>query len=101
MASLKPNKPNTFKGRRDELEVRAWLYQVKQYLFLVEIGNLAGITEETKVNYASTFLEGTAAAWWYTLVDSNTVPKTWDDFEKAVINEFVPLDSNRRSRDRL
>lgn len=101
MSSLKPNKPNTFKGRRDELEVRAWLYQVKQYLFLVAIDNSTGITEDTKVNFASTFLEGTAAAWWYTLVGSNSVPTTWDDFEKAVINEFVPLDSNRRSRDKL
>ena len=100
-SSIKPNKPSPFLGRRDEFEVRTWIYQVKQYLWLVEVGNLTGLTEETKISFASTFFQGTAAAWWYTLVNSNSIPKTWVEFEEAIIAEFVPFDSVQRSRDKL
>lgn len=59
------------------------------------------LTVETKISFAATFFSGTAAAWWYTLVGAGTVPTTWDDFEKVIIEEFVPFDSTQRSRDRL
>lgn len=36
---LKPNKPERFDGRRDAFVVNAWLYQVKQYLALAQVGN--------------------------------------------------------------
>lgn len=101
MTSIKPNKPRPFIGNRDEFEVRTWIYQVKQYLSLVEVGHPTGLTQETKISFASTFFQGTAAAWWYTLVNSNIIPTTWEDFEKAIITEFVPFDSVQRSRDKL
>jgi len=83
MTSIKPNKPRTFLGKRDELEVRTWIYQIKQYLALVEVGNATPLSEETKISFAATFFADTAAAWWYTLVGSNSIPMTWDDFERA------------------
>ena len=98
--SIKPNKPSPFLGRREEFEVRTWIYQVKQYLSLVEVGNLTGLTEETKISFASTFFQGTDAARWYTLVNSNSIPKTWVEFEEAIIAEFVPFDSVQRSRNK-
>lgn len=101
MTSIKPNKPRPFYGKRDEFEVRTWIYQVKQYLALVEVGHLTGLTQETKISFASTFFAGTAAAWWYTLVNSSTIPTTWEAFEKAIIDEFIPFDSVQRSRDKL
>ena len=101
MASLKPNKPVTFDGKRDEFTVRTWIYQVKQYLNLVQVGTELNLDDPTKISFAATFLSGTAAAWWYTRVGSNTVPNTWNDFENALLQEFVPFDSVQRSRDKL
>ena len=101
MASLKPNKPGSFDGKRDEFTVRTWLYQVKQYLALVQVGNALNLDDPTKISFAATFLSGTAAAWWYTLVASNTIPTTWGEFENAICQEFVPFDSVQRSRDKL
>jgi len=101
MTSIKPNKPRAFLGKRDEFEVRTWIYQVKQYLALVDVGNENPLSAETKISFAATFFSGTAAAWWYTLVGTNTIPTTWEEFENALIAEFVPFDSVQRSRDKL
>ena len=47
------------------------------------------------ISLAATFLSGTAVAWRYTRVGSNTVPNCSTDFEA-----FVHFDSVQRSRDR-
>ena len=101
MAALKPNKPCVYEGQRDEYSVRAWLYQVSQYLSLVQVGNLVPLDEATKISYASTFFAGNAASWWYTITVSNSIPTTWAAFEALVVKEFVPSDSVQRSRDKL
>lgn len=101
MATLKPNKPSTFTGKRDEYAVRTWIYQVKQYLTLIQVGNSQNLDDPTKISFAATFFSGTAAAWWFTRVASNTVPNTWDAFENCLIQEFVPFDSVQCSRDKL
>ncbi len=77
------------------------MYQVKQYLDLVQVGSELSLDDPTKISFAATFLTGTAAAWWYTRVGSNTVPNTWNAFENAIYQEFVPFDSVQRSRDKL
>ena len=101
MASLKPNKPEKFNGRRDQFTVRSWLYQVRQYLELIEVGNEMNLDDSTKISFAASFFSGTAATWWFTKVETNTVPTTWTAFENAVTHEFVPSDSIQRSRDRM
>ena len=101
MSIFKPNKPSTFDGSRDELVIRTWIYQVDQYLKLVQVGGTVALNDETKISFASTFMTGTAAAWWYTLVVSNTIPKTWAEFQNAIFQEFVPFDSTQRARDKL
>jgi len=101
MASLKPNKPSTYDGKRDELSVRTWLYQIQQYLMLTEVGNGQELTDQVKIAFATSYMTSTAATWWYTLVSSNTAPQTWQDFEIAVTQEFIPFDSVQRSRDKL
>ena len=101
MPIFKPNKPSTFDGSRDELVIRTWIYQVDQYLKLVQVGGTVALNDETKISFASTFMTGTAAAWWYTLVVSNTIPKTWAEFQNAIFQEFVPFDSTQRARDKL
>ena len=101
MASLKPSKPSNFDGKRDEFTVRTWMYQVKQYLALVQVGNALNLDDQTKISFATTFLSGTAATWWYTLVASNNIPTTWQEFENAICQEFVPFGSAQRARDKL
>lgn len=100
--TLKPNKPEPFGGKRDFLTVNTWLYKVEQYLALVQISNPAApLTEGNRIMYASTLLTGTAAVWWYTVVQSNLSPGTWIELKAAVVREFVPEDHIRRVRYKL
>lgn len=100
--NLKPNKPESYDGRRDFLVVNTWLYKVEQYLVLVQLSNPGvQLTEGNRILYASTFLTGTAAVWWYTLVQSKWPPTTWEQFKAKVVAEFVPEDHVRRARERL
>ena len=59
------------------------------------------LTEKNKVLFASTFLSGNAAVWWYTLVQTHFAPTSWEDFKTGVVKEFVLEDHVRRARDRL
>ncbi len=54
-----------------------------------------------RISFASSFLTGTAANLWYTVVAGNRSPATWEEFEGAIWNEFIPFDSEQRSRDTL
>eukprot|EP00171_Calliarthron_tuberculosum_P005965 IDg5965t1 len=51
--------------------------------------------------FASTFLAESAAIWWYTLIQSNQGPASWEAFKIAIKTEFVPADHVRRARDKL
>ena len=100
--NLKPAKPGSYEGKRDSLTVETWLYQVEQYLALVQIGAPSTpINDVTKISYASSLFTQTAATWWYMLVQGGNVPGNWEAFKIAVRTEFVPQDSSRRARDRL
>lgn len=101
MSILKPNKPQLFEGKRDEFQVRAWIYKLEQYLSLIQVGNLVPLDEPTKINFAATFFTGNASTWWYNLVHCNNIPVTWDAFKQAVFTEFVPFDSSQRAREKL
>ena len=101
MSFMKPNKPGSFDGTRDAMTVRAWLHSVEKYLRLIQVGQATQISAETAVDFASTFMTGTAANWWYTIVHEGKVPPTWEAFKLLVETEFVPQDSVIRARDRL
>ena len=102
MSLLKPKKPENFYGKRDQFAVQSWLYQMKQYITLVQIGpNAVVIDEPTQVSFASSFFTDNAANWWYTIVAANQVPRTWSNFENMVKHEFIPVDSVRQTRDKL
>ena len=102
MASLKPSKPEIFEGKRDSLAVNSWLYQVDTYLNLLALSSPElNLTDEIKIQFASTLLKSNAANWYYMRVQAGDVPNTWDDFKNGVRNEFVPQDNTRRQRDKL
>jgi hypothetical protein len=100
--NLKPAKPSPYDGKRDSLTVNTWLYQVEQYLALVQVGSPeTPINDGTKISYASSLFTQTAATWWYIMVQAGSMPGSWEAFKLAVRSEFVPKDSSRRARDRL
>ena len=102
MAMIKPNKPECFDSKRDQLAVETFLYQVKQYLLLIQIDHPdVALTDSTEVSFASTFLKHTGASWGYVKAQCNQVPDTWAEFENALRTEFIPHDSIRRARDKL
>ena len=56
MATIKPNKPECFDSKRDQLADETFLYQVKQYLLFIQIGNPdVALRDSRKVSFASTF----------------------------------------------
>jgi Retrotransposon gag protein len=100
--NIKPAKPGAYEGKRDSLTVETWLYQVEQYLALVQVGAPeTPLDDVTKIMYASSLFTQTAATWWYMLVQGGSVPAGWDAFKVAVRTEFIPQDSSRRARDKL
>ncbi len=102
MTSLKPSKPDVYEGKRDALAVNSWIYQVETYLNLLVMSNPElNLTEEMKVQYASTLLKKNAANWYYMKVHSNNIPQTWEEFRNEIQAEFVPQDSIRRQRDKI
>ncbi len=80
--SLKPKKPNTYSGERDSVRVRAWIYQIEKYRELIEICAAVGLNDATKITYAASFFTEAAELWWYSIVEANSVPMTWQDFKK-------------------
>ena len=101
MSFMKPNKPNCFDGTRDALTVRSWLHSVEKYLRLIQVGQENQISAQVAVDFASTFMTGTAANWWFTIVSENKTPPTWESFKLLVETEFVPQDSVVRARDKM
>lgn len=100
--ALKPNKPETFDGKRDFLAVTTWLFKIQLYLSFSALSNPnAEISDENRILFTSSYMIGTVATWWYTMIRSGQTPTTWDAFRTIVLNEFVPADHVRRSRDRL
>lgn len=100
--NIRPNKPDSFDGRRDFLMLSSWLYKVAQYLTLIHVSNpTTPIPDETRVTFASSFLTSTASIWWFTIVQSGNVPSSWSDFKSLVLQEFVPSDHQTRARDKL
>ena len=99
---LKPNKPEPYNGKRDFLVVNTWIYKLEQYMLLLQVNNpTQPLSEANKIMFASTFLTGTASVWWFTLVQSNAMPTTWEDFKATLSREFVPEDHVRRAREKL
>ncbi len=57
------------------------MYQVEKYLELIEIGAAVGLNDASKITYAASFFTEAAELWWYSIVEANSVPTTWQDFK--------------------
>lgn len=100
--TLRPKQPETYEGKRDFLTVNTWIYKLEQYIALQAVVNpTLDFNDGNKILFATTFLSGSAAIWWYSTVRANQAPITWDGFKNALVAEFVPTDHIRRARDKL
>ena len=62
MVNLKPNKPESFAGKRDSVTVNAWLYQVEKHLNLLQMSSPDMLIDGSiRLSFASTLLSGNAA----------------------------------------
>lgn len=98
-AAVRPPKPDTFGGRREE-NVETWLFQVKQYLDLCKIED-----EKTQVQMAAAFLKDTAAVWWRNRLTSSLADlgglNTWSVFQTTLAGQFKPVNASKQARDRM
>lgn len=99
--NIKPKRPDAYDGKRDHMTVEAWIYSVESYLKLVQLGSTVAISDNDKMTFAATLFSGSAANWWFVVVQSNQVPETWIEFLSRIREEFVPFDAERLARDRL
>ncbi len=62
MSLLKRKKPGNVDGTRDQFVVNSWLFQMKQYLTLIQVeNNAAQLDDPTIVTFASSLFTGVAA----------------------------------------
>lgn len=100
--NLRPKKPEAFKGRRDFRVVNTRIFDIEQYLALINLNNPnVPIPDENRIRFVSTFLKGSAAIWWINRVSTASTPSSWMEFKRAIIQEFVPAVHGKRARDKL
>lgn len=95
--NLKPKKPEAYDGKKNYLTVSTWLYNVKQYLFLSQLNaNHGAIADASKFAFASFYMTNSAAVQWYSVVTQGVVLDTWEQFNNAVMHDFVPVNHVKR-----
>ena len=96
----KPNQPASFYGGKDADTLDSWLFSVEQYFALVGMRS-----EEQKVQYAGTYLRGSALIWFRsatsTQVSEAMRVTTWERFAREIRLNFCPLNRSKLARDRL
>ena len=86
---FKPSKPESFDGLRDALVVNTWIYQVEIYFNLMIMNNPeAAVDDNMKIILASSLLKGMAADWWFSSVQAEQAPGSWEAFKQFVRTEI-------------
>ena len=92
--SVKVEKPENYDGDKAK-DLDTWLFQVHKHL------ELSTIPTRGHAPYATSLLWGNAALWWREAYEANCRPATWDDFCRALREQFRPKDYGRRGRNDL
>ena len=94
---VKPPKPEFYKGKRDALEINAWVDQIERY------ARYFGLSEGMElVDFAVFYLGGSARDWWTNRSDQlKEKVEGWKDFTKELKISFYPLDHQRTVMDKL
>jgi polyhydroxyalkanoate synthesis regulator phasin len=95
--AIKPPKPDVYKGKRDALEINAWIDQLERYS--KHFGLSDGIE---RVDVAVFYLGGTARDWWTNRSGQLKEKITgWASFIAELKLAFYPLDHERSVMDKL
>ena len=99
-ASTKPSKPPTFSSVKDSGPPSSWLFSVDLYF------QVSRTPDDQKVDFAVTFLRGSAALWWQAqcreVSEGARQPITdWAAFKDEFIATFSPVDSSKIARDQV
>ena len=95
--AVKPPKPDFFKGKRDALEINAWVDQISRY------AQFFGLDPGLElVEFAVFYLSGSARDWWTNQSGQlKARVMTWTDFVFELKTAFYPLDHERAVMDKL
>lgn len=97
LSGIKPPKPEFYRGKRDALEINAWIDQIERY---AEFFSLSEGME--RVNFAIFYLAGSARDWWTN--QSGQLKESiigWKEFTQQLKITFYPLDHERTVMDKL
>jgi hypothetical protein len=87
-SQFKPKQPSEFSSTDKQQTIVNWLYSIQQYL------RLANVSEERKVDVATTFFSSTALDWWRSIerTEGESVRKmSWNEFEMKCIQRFQSI----------
>ena len=83
--NVKVEKPEHYDGDKAK-DLDTWPFQVREHL------ELSTVLARGHVLYAASLLRGNAALWWREACEANRRPATWDDFCRALREQFRPED---------
>lgn len=101
---LKPNKPDTYDGRRSLEAAENFVFQHEEY-FAAQ-GMATGVEDALQISFAAANLRGQAALWYRERKpreSSGAEPcfQNWADFASQLKEAFRPFNACRLARDRL
>ena len=91
--SVKVERPENYEGDKVK-DLDTWLFQVRKHL------ELSTVPAGAYVAYAASLLRGNAAMWWRGACEAHRRPTTWEDFCRALHDQFRPEDYGHRGRDK-
>jgi hypothetical protein len=100
----KPNRPDTYDGRRTLEAAENFVFQHEEYF--AALGMAVGANDAQKISFAAANLRGQAALWYRELklrIDAGTAQAfaNWADFASQLKEAFKPFNASRLVRDRL
>ena len=96
-SGIKPPKPDFYRGKRDALEINAWIDQIERYAEFFSVSE--GMD---RVNFAVFYLAGSARDWWTNRSGQlKESIKGWREFIQELKITFYPLDHERSVMDKL
>ncbi|KAK9750806.1 hypothetical protein RND81_02G223100 [Saponaria officinalis] len=96
---VKAPPPRTFCGTRDSTEIDNFIFDMEQYFRVTQLD------EELKIDTASMYLVDDAKLWWrskYAEIEAQAITMDkWDDFNKALKDQFYPMNTGFAARRKL
>ncbi|KAK9699469.1 hypothetical protein RND81_08G175700 [Saponaria officinalis] len=96
---VKAPPPRTFCGTRDSTKIDNFIFDMEQYFHVNQLD------EELKIDTTSMYLVDDAKLWWrskYAKIEARAITMVkWDDFKKALKDQFYPMNTGFAARRKL